>query len=329
MKKIVLLALFTLAAGGLRATTASTDMDSYVAGLQQDYTKYASWFSSQFSGAAGAMAGSSYGEPPAALGLGHFEIGLIPGATMSPLDVDNLKNLQLTALNSGDLANNMPTVLPIPLGRLRAHLGLPGFFIFDGTDVGLCFGGLNTSAGDLSIDMSTLGLDFRGNLLKEGLTTPLNLALGLVIDQARGKLVMKKTDTSSSVSNGYTQTTTNTTSFTLDFQDVAVEVKAVASKKLLFIEPYAGLGVQVNSGSSQCTLSSTGTSEVVNNGNPSDKSTQSLTIEGKGDDPVKALDAKLMGGIQIDIFVLYLALGGEYGFISNGYGVHGALGLSF
>lgn len=233
-------------AGSVRA-----DINSYAAQLDQESTLVANWFSGQLANRLGFLVNAHTGGPASALGLPNFEVAALGGFGQFKIDGTSLKSLNLGAFAPTGLGAEVPAILSVPYGRLRAHVGLPGLFMLHSPDVGVTVGGTSLSWDKASFNMTDMGAEFRGNILEEGLVTPATLSLALTYDYLSGSL---------QVQDSYAQTLVgpdgNTYAMNLgklayesSFYNSSVGLRALLSRNLLLATPYIGGGMEIHQGS--------------------------------------------------------------------------------
>jgi hypothetical protein len=102
----------------------------------------------------------------------------------------------------------------------------------------------------------------------------------------------------------------------------------VVSRKLLFFNPYLGVGAQINNGTAKSRGYQTGTVTMTGPGSPSSASS-SATIEDSATAPIGGLDMRIGGGFELSFPFFYISFNGEYGAISKGAGGTLQLGTQF
>lgn len=329
LKSLALLVCLACLAGPARlaATNAQAAAD-YQAALS-DNMKAISAFLADPLGQGLAFAASSQGFTPVeAKPLLYFNLGI--GAGVSTTLVDKSGAKAAASQNGTDISasiDSLPASLPIPLGQVNAHLGLPKVLFFESNDIGLRLLGLNVDNADVSVALSGLGVELRGNVFEAGLVSPVTFTLGLGFDSLKTSLHSASKAAAYSTTFGGSNLSGNTQAlFDVESQVTSATLKAVVSRKFVFITPYAGLALNVVSGDTEVRFAQKGILTVTGSG-PTAYTAD--TIEGKSSKPVPALEARLGGGLEMSFFFFYLALGGEYGLVSGGSAAHGQVGLQF
>lgn len=328
MRLLTLFCSLFLAAGGLRADNASEALAFQTA--LADNLKLGSAFLAEplVKGLAFAVGSQSF-SPVQAKPLLGFNVGLGMGASTTGIDKAALKAAaQSNGTSLSGLAAGLPDSLPIPLGSLNAHIGLPKFFFFEAVDLGVRLSSLDVSSSDTSIKLAGSAFELRGNIFEAGLVSPVTLTLGLGFEQLRTEFRVKKALAATSGSYG-AASYSGESRYKVDL-DSTINLstfKASISRKFFFITPYAGLALNMLSGDSTLRSAHEGTLTFDNAGGA--PYVLSGTIEGKSVKAAPGFDAKVAAGLELSLFALYLGFGGEYGILSQGVGGHGQIGLQF
>jgi hypothetical protein len=273
----------------------------------------------------------------------HFGIGVTAGATTIPYAAisEAVAALGISLPSGFDWLSK--TGVPLPAYTIDARIG--GFFL--PFDIGLKFGYLPSGAlsglgvTSFAADYLLVGADVRFALLKEGLIAPA-ISLGLGYNYMKGSIgVPGLLGGSAFTINNWTdpRDAVNKTlslsdpSLNMQWSTNVLELKAQISKKILFITPYlggaisyafaaqAGGGVeshlQVNgSDLSQAEVDAINAA-YANQGIPVTISGEGITVLKNG---LGAFDYRVFGGLSLDIFVLYIDLGGAYDIGTGAYG---------
>jgi hypothetical protein len=330
--KLALCAVLLGCGAALRASNAS-NAAAYEAALAKNLGAASAFLADPLNKALAFSVASQGFAPPTAKPLLGFNLGGGVGLATTVLDKGGVK---ASADNNGaDLnafAQGLPDSLPVPLGSLNLHFGLPKLGFFDALDVGVKYRGLNVASDKVGITMTGLGFEVRGNLFEAGLVSPVNLTLGLGVDTLKTELRLRGDEenfTGSFNDGGGSSNITGTTNLfvNVDSQIISTNLFATVSRKFLFVEPYLGLGLNVISGDTTVVGGQVVNLSFAGGGGP----TVSLakTIEGKNTKPAPSLDSRVAGGLVFHIFVVYLELGGEYGIVSGGTGGHVQFGFKF
>jgi hypothetical protein len=312
----------------LVAAGAESYIDDYSGLVAKDYERLASWYADQMARATGAYAGAHAMDVPVALGRGRFEASVLGGLTFSRLDAKALENLKLDTMSNTQMASTMGDRIPLPQWRARLHVGLPG-----SNDLGAHFGRFQTTLEKMQIQMQSFGAEFRSDLMSEGVLHPFSVMAGLGFDYTKG--VIQFSDTYASQSLGewdaqqYLQQTRIRTTLRNESEDFALQARLAVSKRMLFLRPYLGGSIQMNHGSAHTTLRSEGTITLVNPQNSADTAVQNYLAEGKATSPVPSFDARLGAGAHMQVFMVQLSLGGEYGLASGDQAYHLSAGVWF
>jgi hypothetical protein len=156
------------------------------------------------------------------------------------LDVARYRALPLSALDNRGGEVNLPDRVPVPSALAHAKVGLLGGF-----DLGVKAGALNfkdeTGDAETEYDSVVYGAELRKKLLGGGLTGAAlpDVALSLSYDAASGEATRKERYNGALRSGG---TLAADTVWKTEWNVSALTARAVASKTLLMITPYAGVG---------------------------------------------------------------------------------------
>ena len=216
-----------LAVSGYGASTPTQDMAEFQAALASNLQDAGGFLADPMAKAFAFSTGSQSFSPVKAKGVPHFNLGVGLGVNTTVIDKSGVKaaakqgGADLTAFAAG-----LPDSLPIPMASINAHVGLPGFLIFDSTDIGLRFAGLTVANADTNVKINSGGLEFRGNVFEEGLVSPVTLTLGLGIDQLKTEIhSLGQAQSLSNTYGGYTRTGTVQYGFDLDSTTLATALK--------------------------------------------------------------------------------------------------------
>lgn len=317
-----------LAAASLRADNAS-EAAGFKSALADNLKAGSSFLAEPFGKGLAFMVGSQNFSPVDAKSLLGFNLGLGAGVSTTKIDKSGVKSAALSnGTDLSGLAAGLPDALPLPLATFNAHVGLPKVLFFETLDLGVKVNTFNVSSEELKVDFSGGGAELRGNIFEAGLVSPVTLTLGLGFEQLRTELRFAKKSEPASGSFG-AASYSGTSKYLMDLDSTlnVATVKASVSRKLLFVTPYVGGAINVISGETNFRTAHEGSLTFTGAGGPN--ATISGVIEGKASKPAPALDARLAAGLELHLFFLYLAFGGEYGVISGGSGAHGQIGLQF
>jgi hypothetical protein len=301
--------LFAVAcATGLMGTSVQaappTNITEAIEQINSDASKLSGWTGHQFARAIpfNSTAGNVV---PSQLKLFGFSVGA--GAVVTATEVDNnaLRGLGTSLIDTSAIDTFETLPIPMVLGHFK--LGLPF-----GLDAGLRVGGIpstDTDEGDtrMEVSNSVVGLDVRKILIEEGITRPFGLTLGVNFTRAKGHITAA-TDFDAPVSgSGVTFDGAVSTART-DWDTKSVGAQLVINKKILFINPYLGVGANKNFGDIDTSITNTGT--ITHTG-----SAQTASLNGTGGSAHETLndwDLRGMLGIEFTILpFLRLGLGGE------------------
>jgi hypothetical protein len=210
----------------------------------------------------------------------HFSVGLTTGASTIPYKTveGTMKDLNL---DTGPIDRFSGIGVPFPAYTVDVRLG--GFVL--PFDVGLKIGGVpRTDFGGLPAELEyfLVGADVRYALIEQNAVLP-NLSVGAGYNFLSGQIFVPDVygqTYSFEIPDGSGDTLGfSDPDLTFNWQSSVIDLKVQASKKFLFVTPYAGLGTSVG-------LSSAGgglVSELQYNGNPATDS-DIETIEQKFQD---------------------------------------------
>lgn len=329
MRPWILAAFFCAAAAqGRAAATPSQDLQEYEDSLSRNLSAAAGFLAENSARGLAFATGAQAFSPVEARGLGHFNVGLSLGLGATPIDKTAARE---AASNAGSDVNgyidSLPAALPLPLGGLNVHAGLPGFLLFKSTDLGARLGGYRAASNDGSLEVASGGLEFRGNVFEAGLSAPLTLTLGLSVDRLTTQVrSLSQPQSFSSTYNGYTRSGSYRHGLDLDGEALATALKASVSRSFLFLTPYGGLSLVALHG--QNTLRSYETGTVTSTG-PGGSATADITVEGRSTQPLASLELRAGAGLEIGLGLVYLAFGVEGGAVSKGIAAHGQFGVKF
>jgi opacity protein-like surface antigen len=263
--------------------------------IRTDSEASAKWFSEQVAHVTAFNTASTPLLPASVLKVLGVEVGVQGGASLSKIDVTKFRNLPLGAFDNKGSAINLPDTIPFPQAVVHAKVGLPMGF-----DVGLKYGGLNfenkTSGAKIKFENKVFGAEVRKRLLGGGVTGVMlpDVAVSLAYDNASGNITRTETY-NAPLLQGYGTMNAETT-WKTDWNTGAVTARAVASKKLLIITPFAGVGLSQLMGNAETTISTLGTITPA----PATGATVNESVKAKGDAKKTVFHA--MGGAEISLF---------------------------
>jgi len=298
-----------------------TEVNEINATLAADSTLVSAWMSNQlkyvvpFNSTAGNVV-------PSQLKIFGFEVGVEGVISGTKLDVDGLRHLNtsLVDTNSIDTFSRLP--FPMILGH--AKIGLPFGF-----DAGIRLGGIpktNENSGDSkgTIKNKVVGIDIRKKIIEEGVVKPFGLTLGVNFTHADGSLDVTNTYSSvqTTISGGHTASVNNgQTTEHADWKTNSFGLQAILDKQILFVTPYVGASINRNTGDIHNSITTTGTPVVDGIADPS----LPLSAVGSSTDKANKWDTRALLGIEFSVLpFMRLGLHGEYGGNKN---VAAALGL--
>jgi hypothetical protein len=269
-----------------------------ITAIQSDAQQFGKWFSQELGHvtAVNALSGPQLpGDVHSMLGV---EIGLSAVVSSSKLDLDSYKSLSWTELQPGGF--HIPSDILVAMPMVHAKVGLPYSL-----DLGVKYGYArfdNSENGAKSeVKNSVIGVEVRRRLMGEGVTGAVlpDVALSLAYDQANGDV--KRTERySGPIRTGNLEADTTLKS---EWKTGAVTARVVASKQILIMTPYLGLGYSRIFGDTDTTVDVVGTALTPNDVNVSEKS----SANAKGD------LTQLVGGVEFTFFpTLKFNVGGLY-----------------
>lgn len=244
MRKIDFYGVF--AALGLSLSFSSPAM----ADLASDSQKSAQWFSQELGDLLAFQAASTHFLPGDTVGFPGVEAGIAGGVTAMKLDEDGYRTLSFDTLDSNEA--DLPSAIGAPSGVLHVKAGLPW-----GLDIGLKGGTARVDAdeGDAKIELTNkiFGIEVRKRLLGGGLTGAAlpDLSLSLAMDSASGDITRTERYDAGVQSGGNLVADTTWKS---EWDLKAVTLRAVISKKVIFLTPFAGVGITKTSGDTETTV---------------------------------------------------------------------------
>lgn len=267
--------------------------------IRNDSQVFGKWFGQEIGHitAVNAVAGPVMpGEVHSLLGV---EVGLSAVASSSKVDLDSYKNLPWTELQPEGF--DMPADIMMAMPMVHAKVGLP-FSL----DLGVKYGHIgynNTDNGATSdVKNSVFGVEVRRRLMGEGVTGAVipDVALSLAYDQANGDL--SRTERYDTLLEGGGTLNADTT-VKSEWKTGGVTARVVASKQILILTPYLGVGYSRLFGNTDTTINVVGASTTRGNVNVSEKS----SVNADGD------LTQLVGGVEFTFFpMMKVNLGGLY-----------------
>ena len=272
----------------------------------------------------------------------HFGVGVMGGVTT--IDAQEMAGLlEDLGFDAGDMGDSLPLPAVAAEGRVGGFI-LPfdvGFKVgFIPASVGES---LSDAAGGLDVDYLLVGADVRYAVLKGGLVMP-KISVGLGFNYMKGGL-----STSVGTDQSFTYMTSPSTSATitatapdvgLEWRTTTLDFKVQASKSLLIITPYIGLGMTYGWSNAGYFVKSTIEDGSGNEISQSDIDSLNDYLEQAGYDPldidaggfsaahdVSGMAFRAFGGMSVNLFVLKLDLTGLYNFSDGSYGI--TLGTRF
>jgi hypothetical protein len=266
----------------------------------------------------------------------HFGIGLTVGATTIPAAaVTEMVNALGITLPS-EFSYVQQYGVPLPSYTIEARIG--GFVL--PFDIGLKLGyippdALQKLGVPFSADYILAGADVRIGLLKDEGFLPA-ISVGVGYDYLR-----ESVSASGLMPGGVSVTSVAGHNLTLSDPALAMawatnvlSAKAEISKRILFFSPYIGAAVSYSFGAN---ASGAVNSQLLYDGSPItqaqiDQINQYYTLQGKTPPNLSSVGItanaasgsgfayRLFGGISLDLFVVYLDLGGAYDLATGAYG---------
>jgi hypothetical protein len=281
----------------------SADLNKAVSDIQTDSIKISQWISDQLKTAV-PYNSTSGNVVPAQLKLLGFEVGVEGVVTGTKMDVDGLRHLGTTLVDTTkiDTFNRLP--FPMVLGH--AKIGLPF-----GIDGGIRLGGIPSMSSDKDktkghVKNKVIGIDVRKALIEEGAAKPFGLTVGLNYTHADGEIsVTTPYDYNTTVHIGvtdYTTTSNSDSTLTSKWKTNSVGAQALLHKKILFMTPYLGASANHNSGHIDTDVTTTGS--IALNGTSKDIG----TLTGSANAAAEKWDVRGLAGIEF-AFLPFMRLG--------------------
>jgi hypothetical protein len=184
------------------------------------------------------------------------------------------------------------------------------------SDFGFRLGIINIAADTIEYKNTSWGIEIRSELMKDDLVSPCGMSLNFSVDGQNATLVGKSKYTSLDTNEYYplpTQTlytaVTGTSNANMAWDPVTIGIKGIVSKKLLFLNPFVGVGVDINLGKMKTSMGTSGNVTVTDNSGNS--TTQIFNMTGTKEATFPAGNLRLLGGLEIDIFIVKLNIGAE------------------
>jgi hypothetical protein len=317
-------AIFAVLAAG-RASAAATAAQ-YNAVLPGELSGFSGAVAGPLVDGLAFAAGSQDFAPADAKPTLGFNIGVGAGLSVSNIDkavalaqgMDSNKGGNPT-VDLSLLTSSVPSSIPVGLGQVNAHLGLPFGF-----DVGLRYDQLDATLGQNNVNLKGYTAEIRHDLLTEGLITPVTLTLGGSYSRLFGTLHLQSSDYTVTGSYGGSNLSGSTHS-TLDaVSDINVySVEATLSRSLIIVTPYLGVKADNYSGGTKVTTAQDGVVTLSPGGNTKPH------LEGSASQIAPSSEVRVGAGLKFNLVFVYLELGGEYGLISNIGAGHAQIGAQF
>lgn len=320
------LTLLSFLAGPSVSAPLDSDFTKAVNQVQADLNLLTGWTADQL-GRAVPYNSTTANTVPAQLKLFGFEVGILGAASAAKIDVDALRALPTTILDTNEI--DVPDWIGMPTILAHAKVGLPMGF-----DAGVRFGGVpNTESteGDTTFEGENkiIGFDVRKKIIEEGLGKP-GLTLGLNYTHASGEFTATgpfnaNLGTTVIGSANFATTTSATSTGRSEWDTNSWGLQAMLNKKVLIFNPYIGGSANRNYGSVRVDNHTVGRITLTEVGNPTNTDFRDLDTSGVSSRDVNEWDMRLLAGTEITLFpFLSLGLHGEYGG-SKAYG--GSFGL--
>src|SRR3989338_1699507 len=242
-------------------------------------------------------------------GIASFELGAGATAAIWNVDTNKLRSLPTRTIKTSSL--DFKGAMGVPGILLQSKLGLP----LD-MDLGLKYGGYSfkLDEGNASFDASNTvyGAELRRQFFGKGLSGVAlpDISLSLTYDAASGKITSsetyKETTPQSYGGNSYTQILDSTTTGETKWSTQSIGLKAIISKSLIFVTPYAGIAANKNYGNVDTTLTTKGTLTLDGVG-----ASGNLSTSGAGSKSPESFYMRYIAGLDINILLLRLNLNGE------------------
>lgn len=269
-----------------------------IGSIQSDAQQLGKWFSETIGHITAVNALSGPQLPGEVHNLLGVEVGISAVASSSKLDQDSFKNLPWEELQPEGFTIPSDVIVAMPMAHVK--VGLP----FD-LDLGVKYGTVgyddSEDGAKSEVDNSVFGVELRRRLMGEGVTGVVipDVALSLAFDQAMGDV--KRTERyNGAISSGHLDADSTVTS---EWKTGAITARIVASKQILIMTPYMGIGYSRLFGDTDTTVEVVGTSVAPGDVNVSEKS----AANADGD------LAQLVGGVEFTFFpTLKFNVGGLY-----------------
>ncbi|MBI4396397.1 MAG: hypothetical protein HY548_04830 [Elusimicrobia bacterium] len=290
--------------------------------IQNDSKKTAEWFSKQVAEIMAFNTASTPLLPGDVLKVLGFEFGVAGGVSSSKLDVKGFRGIKLTAIDNAGGEISLPENVLAPGAVAHAKVGLP-----KGIDLGFKYGSLNfddkTSDAKTDFKNTVIGVEVRKRLLGGGMTGVVapDIALSAAYDSASGEITRKERY-NAPLRNGVGTLTADTT-WKTEWNSGAVTARAVASKTLLIITPYAGVGYTMLVGGADSTITTSGT---LTPADPVDGAAVSQKVTGSADADKSFFQA--VGGAEIS-FLPFMRLNLGYLWSEEDWAASAGLRLQF
>jgi len=294
--------------------------------LRADSVILSGWLADQFKFAIPFNSTMGGALAPSQLKIFGFEVGIAAGVSGTEVDVDGLRRLNTSLINSNDI--DSVDTLPFPSVIGHAKIGLPF-----GIDAGVRIGGIpekEVDEGDTTVKLENkiIGFDLRKKIIEEGATKPFGLTLGLSYTHAQGDITATSQYTESTVGtvstggNTYTTDLVATGTNTMEWDTNSWGLSAILNKKILFFNPYLGASATRNFGSVTNSLTNAGTVTLTNAG---DSVARPYSETGAASRDANKWDVRALLGAEFSILpFLKLGLHGEYAGSKN---IAGLIGL--
>jgi hypothetical protein len=258
-----------------------------------------------------------------------FNLGVGAGLSVSNIDkaVALAQGMQSNrsanpTVDITELTSNIPSSVPVGLGQINAHLGLPFGF-----DVGLRYDQLDATYGQDNVNLQGYTAEIRHNLLTEGLITPVTLTLGAGYSRLFGSIHVQSSDyNATGTYDGATLGGSTHTSLDAVSDINVYSVQATLSRSLVIVTPYLGVKADSYSGGTKVTTTQDGNVTLDSGGGPVAVNPH---IQGSASQIAPSSEVRVGAGLKFNLVFVYLELGGEYGLISDVAAGHAQIGAQF
>ncbi len=246
--------------------------------------------------------------------------GVQVGATMSKINLDGLKSLDLQYVPK-DSFDKIPSNFQLPYPAINFHLktGLP--FMPIKTDLGVRGFRFNYTLKqedtEVRLGMNSWGVETRFEIIADKAENIFGLISLVSFDSYAGNIGVKmlNSNTQQNTMNTIPYDTRYDVTVTadVDWNIQSLGLKFILNKSLFFLNPYIGVGVNLNSGVNNAGLSIKSNVTMSPVSDPNDQATGTVEAKSTNTKPPKSTDFRLIGGLDFKFPIFIIGASYEWG----------------